>query len=299
MTDLTVMDLSVEYSARTVLDGLAWRLDAGRIYSIIGPNGCGKSTLLQAIARQLKPSGGCVELDGTALSRFTPRQLAVRLAVLRQSQDKPPDVTVRTLVGYGRFPHKPAWSRMRAEDRDIVEWALTLTGTDVLADRKLSALSGGERQRVWIAMALAQRPRILLLDEPTTYLDVCHQLEIMEMIADINRNYGVTIVMVLHDINHAAAYSDEIAVLKEGRFYSNGTPEQTITARMFADVFGVKAIIQRDRETGRPTSRITGLADGRMRPQPLMAPSADGTDAKAEVGAGAAKAIIYEEGKIG
>ncbi|RKN84555.1 ABC transporter ATP-binding protein [Paenibacillus ginsengarvi] len=293
------MDLSVEYSARTVLDGLAWRLDAGRIYSIIGPNGCGKSTLLQAIARQLKPSGGCVELDGTALSRFTPRQLAVRLAVLRQSQDKPPDVTVRTLVGYGRFPHKPAWSRMRAEDRDIVEWALTLTGTDVLADRKLSALSGGERQRVWIAMALAQRPRILLLDEPTTYLDVCHQLEIMEMIADINRNYGVTIVMVLHDINHAAAYSDEIAVLKEGRFYSNGTPEQTITARMFADVFGVKAIIQRDRETGRPTSRITGLADGRMRPQPLMAPSADGTDAKAEVGAGAAKAIIYEEGKIG
>lgn len=259
MKALLADDVTLQYNRRPVIERLNWSVDAGNIYSIIGPNGCGKSTLLKAIAGQLKPERGCVLLEGKQLSGFTPRSLARELAFLLQSQDKIPDMTVRTLVGYGRFPHKPIWSPNRPEDEAVIHWAMEQTGTKQFAGRKLSALSGGERQRVRIAMALAQKPRMLLLDEPTTYLDVSHQLEMMELITDINRSYGVTIVMVLHDINHAAAYSDEIAVMRRGELYVSGKPEDTITEAMLGDVFGVKARIDRDGASGRPVCWITGL----------------------------------------
>lgn len=259
MKALLLNRVSLQYNGRTIIGGLDWQIDAGSICSIIGPNGCGKSTLLKAIARQLKPEQGSVVLEGRPLAGFAPRELARHLAMLPQSRDKVPDMTVRRLVGYGRFPHKPVWAPMRREDEEVVDWALSATGTEPFAGRKLSALSGGERQRVWIAMALAQQPRVLLLDEPTTYLDVSHQLEIMELVSDINRLHGVTIVMVLHDINHAAAFSDEIAVMRKGALYAHGKPEDTITEATLADVFGVKARIERDPGSGRPVCLITGL----------------------------------------
>lgn len=260
MGALQLDDVSLHYTGRTVVERLNWRIRERSICSIIGPNGCGKSTLLKAMARWLKPERGNVLLDGKRLHGYSVRQLARELALLPQSQEQVPDMSVRVFVGYGRFPHKPAWSSLSKEDEEIIRWALEQTGTLPFAERKVSELSGGERQRVWIAMALAQNPRILLLDEPTTYLDVSHQLEIMETVYRINRQYGVTIVMVLHDIHHAAAYSDEIAVMHRGGLYACGTLDEVITAATLRDVFGVEARIERDPDTGRPFCRITGLS---------------------------------------
>lgn len=261
MKALLLEETALEYNGRSVIERLSWQAEAGKITSIVGPNGCGKSTLLKAIAGQLKPKRGAVLVDGKPVGGYAPRQLARQLAMLRQSQERLPEMTVRMLVGYGRFPHKPMWGQMRREDEEVVDWALAQTGTQSLAGRRLSALSGGELQRVRIAMALAQQPRVLLLDEPTTYLDVSHQWEMLELIADINRRHGVTILMVLHDINHAAAYSDEIMVMRKGELYASGKPEETITERTLGDVFGVKARIERDPGSGRLVCLITGLLD--------------------------------------
>jgi iron complex transport system ATP-binding protein len=265
MTLLALENVTVKYHRRTVIDGLNWQADAGKIYSIIGPNGCGKSTLLRTIAGHLKPERGTVRLDGRPIGSYSRRRLAQHLAMLQQSQERLPEITVRTLVGYGRFPHQPLWRGKRKEDEDIVEWAMAQTGVGHLADRRLSALSGGERQRVWFAMALAQKTRLLLLDEPTTYLDMSRQWEIMELIAELNRRHGITIVMVLHDINHAAACSDEIMVMRAGAVYAGGAPERVITAQTLGEVFGVDARVDRDAETGRLNCVIRGLretADG-------------------------------------
>lgn len=261
MTVLSMDNITLKYSGQTIIEDLQWQVEAGQIYSIIGPNGCGKSTLLKALARQLKCSHGAVLLDGKALDSLSPRQLARQLAMLAQSQDAVPDMLVRTLVGYGRFPHKPAWSSMRKEDEAIVDWALAQTGTTKFANRKLSALSGGERQKVWIAMALAQQPDVLLLDEPTTYLDIHHQLEIMELIASLNRQHKVTIIMVLHDMNHAAIYSDELTVMQKGKIYAQGKPEEALTGQMLADVFGVRALLSRHPQSGRPVCLVTSVID--------------------------------------
>ncbi|MEK5645678.1 iron ABC transporter ATP-binding protein [Paenibacillus rhizosphaerae] len=265
MTALRLDNVSVTYNNHQVIERLNWHAEEGKIYSIIGPNGCGKSTLLKAIAGQLKPVVGSILLNGRSISSFTRRELARQLSMLQQSQDKLPDMTVRTLVGYGRFPHKPAWTAMSQEDEDIVDWALLQTGTLPFAQRKLSALSGGERQRVWIALALAQKPRLLLLDEPTTYLDVSHQWEIMELISEINQKFGMTIIMVLHDMNHAAGYSDEIMVMNKGEVYASGKPEDTITEQTLGEVFGVNGRIERDPDNARLTCLVTGLLPAERR----------------------------------
>lgn len=267
MTALLLDQVSVNYHNRCVIDRLDWQAEEGKIYSIIGPNGCGKSTLLKAISGQLKTAGGSILLEGKPLEGYSRRSLARQLSMLQQSQDKLPDMTVRTLVGYGRFPHKPPWAGQRKEDEAIVDWALAQTGTWMFADRKLSALSGGERQRVWIALALAQKPRLLLLDEPTTYLDVSHQWEIMELISDINRKHGMTIIMVLHDMNHAAAYSDEIMMMSKGKVYASGSPEDTITEQSLGEVFGVKGRIERDPVNQRLSCLVTGLLPNREQAQ--------------------------------
>lgn len=258
MTLLALEDVTVQYGGRTVIKNVNWQVEAGKVCTIIGPNGCGKSTLLKTIAGHIKTDRGTILLESRPIHSFTPRRLAREIAMLQQSQDRLPEMTVRTLVGYGRFPHKPVFGGFRKEDEEIVEWAMERTGIIPLAERKLSALSGGERQRVWIAMALAQQTRLLLLDEPTTYLDVRHQWEILELVAALNREFGITVVMVLHDIHHAAVCSDEVMVMRAGGMYAHGPPEHVITAAALAEVFGVKAVVERDAGNGRLNCFIKG-----------------------------------------
>ena len=206
---MQVNHLSAGYQGHKVIEDISFQVEQGKIYSIIGPNGCGKTTLIRAVSRNIRPSAGQVLLDGENIYKMNTRKVAQKVAVLSQSNNTMSDVSVRTLVQYGRFAHMAWWQGRSAQDERIVDWALEKTGMTDFANRKINALSGGERQRAWIAMSIAQKPEILLLDEPTTYLDISHQLEIMELVARLNREENITILMVLHDINHAVRYSDE------------------------------------------------------------------------------------------
>ena len=214
MTILSAEHLSYAAGLVPILEDVALDVARGQRLAIIGPNGAGKSTLLRLLAGLARPSGGAVQLEGCDIRRIGRQALARRLAVLPQGVEAPADTTVRRLVGYGRFPYR---SHLRAEDpvkdREAVDWAMQVTHVEALQDRQVQSLSGGERQRAFLAMVLAQQPEVLLLDEPTTYLDMAHQLEVMQIITAVNRQYGVTIVMVLHDINHALQYADAVAVL--------------------------------------------------------------------------------------
>lgn len=242
--------LRVRYRGNTVMDGVSVGFEAGLVHSILGPNGCGKSTLLKALSRQLQAGSGAVYVDGRDAREWKPKPFARHLAMLMQSQERSTDIRVYDLVSYGRFPHKGLMQRLDDQDRRIVDWALDLTGASAFSERGIQELSGGERQRARIAMALAQQPRVLLLDEPTTYLDICFQLEIMELVVHLNRELGMTVIMVLHDLNHAAAYSDRITVMKGGAVYSQGEPESVICEKMLRDVFRVEASIVREEATG-------------------------------------------------
>ena len=255
-------NLSIEFSGKSVLKNLTIAVEKGQMISIIGPNGSGKSTLLKALSRNLKPDYGKVYLAGGDLAQLSAKVIARKMAVLPQSPEAPKDLTVRDLVEYGRYPHQNWWQPRSAEDDQCVDWALVQTGLGEMASRIVSTLSGGERQRVWIAMALAQKPEILLLDEPTTYLDICHQLEIMELLAEFNQKHNMTVAMVLHDINHAARYSDCVAILHQGEIFAIGTPEQVITPHTLRVVFGVESEIIMD-NVGRPVVMITGLTKKR------------------------------------
>lgn len=234
--------LSVRFGEKKIIDNLSLAIEQGKILSIVGPNGSGKSTLLKALSRSLKPANGSVLLDGKDIRGFTAKKLACELAILHQSSRAPEDLTVRDLVEYGRFSHQHWWKGSE-EDNSIVVWALEQTGLTKLAARRVNTLSGGEQQRAWIAMALAQQPRILLLDEPTTYLDICHQFELLDLITRLNREQGITIIMVLHDMNYAAKYSDCIAVLREGKIFASGHPHEVINADLLREVFKVEGHI--------------------------------------------------------
>lgn len=236
------------YENHIVVQGLDLEIQAGEMVSFIGPNGSGKSTILKALARALKTRGGVVYLDGKDIQTIPPRQLARRLAILPQQAESPGDLTVRELVWHGRYPHLRWWERAGTRDTETVEWALREAKLTALADRPVASLSGGERQRAWIALALAQNPRILLLDEPTTYLDICHQLEVMELIRRLNRTLNLTVVMVLHDINQAARYSDRIIALKNGKIVAQGSPRQVLTRELLREVFGVESRIEQDQD---------------------------------------------------
>ena len=255
-------DLELGFDGKKVLENLAITVEKGQILSILGPNGSGKSTLLKALSRNLTPDKGTVYLDGKNLADLKAKVIARQMAVLPQSPQAPKDLTVRDLVEYGRYPHQSWWQGKSADDDQCVEWALRETGLATMAGRIVSTLSGGERQRVWIAMALAQKPEILLLDEPTTYHDICHQLEIMELLADFNREHHITVAMVLHDINQAARYSDCVAVLKQGKIFAMGRPEEVITTHTLRQVFGVESSVTID-NTGKPVVMITGLTNKR------------------------------------
>ena len=208
--------VTVGYGERPVVSDLTFDVPDGQVTSIIGPNGCGKSTLLRTLARLLKPSSGRVRLDGDSIHQLATREISQRLALLPQTPVAPEGLLVRDLVGRGRHPHQRWFSQWSPEDEEVVESALQLTDTADLRDRALDQLSGGQRQRAWIAMTLAQDTDLMLLDEPTTYLDLAHQVEVLDLVTRLNRERGRTVVMVLHDLNLAARYSDTIVVMKDG-----------------------------------------------------------------------------------
>ncbi len=225
-------------------------IQPGKITTIIGPNGCGKSTLLSVMSGNGKPREGEVILDGKAIARYRPLELARQLAVVHQQNEAPDDLTVEKLIHFGRMPHKKRFASNKQEDEEAVEWAIACTNLQERRFRTLDQLSGGERQRVWIAMALAQRTPILFLDEPTTYLDMFYQLEIMELIQRLNHDHGLTIVMVLHDVNQALRYSDVIIAMKEGRVLASGHPQDMLTAALIEEVYEVQVIVRYDEEAG-------------------------------------------------
>ena len=249
---LSTHDLKLAYGTSVIVPQLNLSLKGGEVTSIIGPNGCGKSTLLRALARLRPVSGGDVQLYGQALHSLPSKEVARLLAILPQGPTAPEGLSVEELVWFGRHPHQGRFPLRRPEDREAVAWALSQTGMTVFASRPLEALSGGQRQRAWIAMSLAQQTEILLLDEPTTYLDLSHQLEVLQLAQRLNREQGKTVVMVLHDLNQAVRYSDEIIAMRGGEIYAQGRPEAVLTPDLLAEVFGLKAHILADPDTGRP-----------------------------------------------
>ncbi len=236
---LAASGLSLGYAERPVVHDLDLLIPDGRVTVIVGANACGKSTLLRGLARLLRPQSGAVLLDGEAIHRQPTRQVARVLGLLPQDPVAPEGVTVVDLVGRGRHPHHGAFRRWTGADEEAVAEALTLTDTLGLADRVVDELSGGQRQRVWIAMALAQGTDLLLLDEPTTYLDVAHQVEMLDLLAELNARRGTTIVMVLHDLNLAARYADHLVALRRGRVVAEGTPGEVVTEDVVREVFGL------------------------------------------------------------
>ena len=237
---IKAQNICVSINDKEIVHNLSLEIPEGKVTAIIGPNGCGKSTTLKALSRIL-PYKGSVTFKGNEMSALSQREFAKSLAILTQSPQAPSDLTVNDLVEMGRFPHRGFLGRGGKDDKEHVEWALAQTGVTAMRNRLLNTLSGGERQRAWIAMALAQRPEVLLLDEPTTYLDICHQLEIMQLIGRLNQELGLTVVMVVHDLNHAIMYADHVVVVKAGKLVTSGAPREIITADLLADVFKVKA----------------------------------------------------------
>jgi len=249
---LAVENVSLGYADRLVVDALDLTVPPGQVTAIVGANACGKSTLLRALSRLLAPREGRVVLDGKDLHRLPSKEVARTLGLLPQSPVAPEGIAVADLVARGRHPYFGFLSRWTAEDDAAVAEALTLTDTLDLADRSVDELSGGQRQRVWIAMALAQQTEILLLDEPTTFLDVSHQVDVLDLLTDLNRERGTTIVMVLHELNLAARYADHLVALDAGRVHAAGRPAEIMTPAMVEQVFGMRSQVVPDPVSGRP-----------------------------------------------
>ncbi|NEC01848.1 ABC transporter ATP-binding protein [Streptomyces anulatus] len=244
--DLRAEGLHLGYDDRAVVSGLDLAVPPGRITAIVGANACGKSTLLRALARLLAPREGAVSLDGRALHTIPTRELAQQLGILPQSPVAPEGLTVIDLVNRGRSPHQTWWRQWTKADEQAVHDALAATGTTDLADRAVDELSGGQRQRAWIAMAVAQGTPVLLLDEPTTYLDLAHQIDVLDLVVDLNWREGRTIVMVLHDLNQACRYADHVIAMKKGAIVAEGAPADVITAETVEDVFGLRCQVTTD-----------------------------------------------------
>jgi iron complex transport system ATP-binding protein len=259
-SDLRADGLTLGYDGPPVVAGLDLLLPGGRVTALVGPNGCGKSTLIRALARLLRPRGGAVFLDGAEIARLPTRELARRLGVLPQGPTAPEGLTVAELVAQGRFPHQRWFRQWDAEDEAATARALAITGMTGLADRPLDDLSGGQRQRAWIAMTLAQGTDVLLLDEPTTYLDLAHQVEVLHLLRRLNREEGRTVVMVLHDLNHAARFADRMVVMNAGAVVAAGPPRAVLTPGLLRAVFGVDADVVPDPRDGAPLCVKYGLA---------------------------------------
>jgi iron complex transport system ATP-binding protein len=245
-------DLRLAYDERVVTDGLSVAIPDGSFTVIVGPNACGKSTLLRALSRMLRPKAGTVYLDGAAISSQPSKQVARTLGLLPQSPIAPDAITVSDLVARGRYPHQGLLRQWSAEDARAVSEALAATATAELADRPVDELSGGQRQRVWLAMALAQETPILLLDEPTTFLDIAHQIEVLDLCADLREERGHTLVAVLHDLNHACRYATHLIAMREGRIVAEGAPSDIVDAALVEAVFGLPCQVIEDPESGTP-----------------------------------------------
>lgn len=248
---LAARGVTVGYGGRMVIDGLDVAIPPGVITTIIGPNGCGKSTLLRTLSRLLKPTRGTVVLDGDDIVKLRTRDVAKKLGLLPQAPVAPEGLTVSDLVARGRHPHQSWLRQWSSDDAAVVERALAMTGVSDLADRPVDSLSGGQRQRVWISMTLAQGTDLLLLDEPTTYLDLAHAIDVLDLVDDLHES-GCTVVMVLHDLNLATRYSDNLVVMREGAILAQGHPRDVITAELLHEAFGLRAKVIDDPVGDRP-----------------------------------------------
>ncbi|MEV4874173.1 ABC transporter ATP-binding protein [Streptomyces syringium] len=249
---LTARALTLAYEDRTVVEALDLDVPDGEVTVVVGPNACGKSTLLRALGRLLKPKGGAVLLDGEELARIPTRRIAQSLGLLPQTPVAPEAITVADLVARGRQPHQRWWQQWSETDERAVTDAMARTDVSALAERSVDELSGGQRQRVWIAMALAQETDLLLLDEPTTYLDIAHQVEVLDLVRQLNHERGRTVVAVLHDLNQAARYADHLVAMKAGRVIARGRPSEIVTAELVREVFGLDSVVVPDPVTGSP-----------------------------------------------
>jgi iron complex transport system ATP-binding protein len=249
---LTGTGLQLAYDDRVVVDGLDVAIPGGAVTVIVGANACGKSTLLRGLARLLKPRLGVVHLEGRDIHRTPTKQVATRLGLLPQSPTAPEGITVADLIARGRHPHQTWFAQWTTADEAAVAGALEATRTTELADRAVDELSGGQRQRVWIAMALAQETPIMLLDEPTTFLDLAHQVEVLDLLAELNDVHGRTIVLVLHDLNHACRYADHLIAMKDGQIIAQGRPAAVVDEALVQDVFGLPTRIISDPVSGTP-----------------------------------------------
>lgn len=252
MVRLLTDQISVGYGDRYIVENISIEIPDKQITAIIGPNGCGKSTFLKAVTRIIPHQSGTVLLDGSHIAKTDTKTLARKMAILPQTQDSSGGLTVGELVSYGRFPYQKGFGRLTKKDYEAIDWALEATGTADYKYRPVSALSGGQRQRAWIAMALAQETDIIFLDEPTTYLDMAHQLEVLELLQKLNQEQGRTIIMVLHDLNQAARFADYIIALKDGKVVKAGGSEEVIRKDVLEEVFHIDAEIGIDPRTAKP-----------------------------------------------
>ncbi|TQJ48067.1 ABC transporter ATP-binding protein [Streptomyces sp. NBC_00080] len=249
---LSAENVTLAYDQRVIAEQLSVEIPDHSFTVIVGPNACGKSTLLRALSRMLRPSRGRVLLDGQVIQSMPAKKVARTLGLLPQSSIAPDGITVADLVGRGRYPHQGILRQWSAEDERIVQESMAQTGVAELADRYVDELSGGQRQRVWIAMALAQQTPLLLLDEPTTYLDIQHQIDVLDLCAELHEEQGRTLVAVLHDLNHAARYATHLIALKGGEVIAQGAPNDIVTAGLVEEVFGLRCQVIDDPETGTP-----------------------------------------------
>ena len=252
MNRLSTNNLTIAYNKKIIINNLEIVIPERKITSIIGPNGCGKSTLLKAIGRILKPERGSVYLDGIDIYTLNTKEVAKKMSILPQSPKAPSGITVGELVSYGRFPPQHGLKKLTVEDKKIIQWAMDITKLSEYEVTLVDNLSGGQRQRVWIAMALAQQTDIILLDEPTTYLDLAYQLEILELLYRLNKEQGCTIAMVLHDLNLASRFSDYIIAMRSGKIIEYGTPDEVICEDVLKKTFNINADIIKDSTSKKP-----------------------------------------------
>ncbi|MHA6481099.1 ABC transporter ATP-binding protein [Paenibacillus sp. strain BS8-2] len=261
MIRLTTSDLAISYDDRLIVQDLNISIPQGKVTALVGANGSGKSTILKTMARIMNPTKGNVLLDGKSIHKQSTKDVAKQLAILPQNPTAPDGLTVSELVSYGRFPYQKGFGSMSKEDRQVVQWAIEATGMGEFTDRPVDQLSGGQRQRAWIAMALAQETDILFLDEPTTFLDMAHQLEVLHLLKKLNEMNNRTIVMVVHDLNHAARYAHHMIAIKSGVVRGEGSPVEVITPDIMREVFNIEADIVPDPRTGVPLCLPFALAE--------------------------------------
>lgn len=279
MERLYTQKLDIGYGELSIVKDLNISIPSGKITALVGANGSGKSTILKTLARIMKPTGGQVFLDGKSIHQQSTKDVAKQLAILPQNPTAPDGLTVSELVTYGRFPHQKGFGSLTKEDKEIVQWAIAMTGMVDFYDRPVDQLSGGQRQRAWIAMALAQGTDILFLDEPTTFLDMAHQLEVLKLLQKLNEEEKRTIVMVVHDLNHATRYAQHMVAISRGTVVAEGSPTEVMTPDMLRKVFNIEADILHDPRTGVPLCLPFELTSSIEQEQPSKSPASTPAEA--------------------